>query len=442
MLGRICFVSPMADLRRATRSQNPVLCSPLETERKARMETVSQGDGDVPASGDTMTPRSIQGRGITTPANTGMVVDDVPLIQQRMTFMEQQLNSLVTREEMSGINEQLGNMASIMQSLVTDMQAKKALATTATPEPTAMPETADMSEWDTVDTRPTVPDHSDFVRSDRREDRPKLVYPQKFTGTTSWSEFFLQFQTTAEMGRWSDKTKVNMLGLLLDGDARTHWSALPMHTRMNYQELVSSLQERFQDRANVAQAKLEARVRSPGEDIQTLATDLYRLASRAYPDFPPEYTERIALDALKRAVDVNTRVRLNDQKVRSVPEAVHVIEEYESILEADNTQARRRPVRAVSFGTSDGEVQALKERLATAEASRMNFEKSMQDNMEKLNALMLQMGTTASNNARYNRPADDKSRRIKSCFNCGATGTDFHYKRDCPKLQGNGQPSA
>ena len=184
---------------------------------------------------------------------------------------------------------------------------------------------------------------------------PKPVLPPRFDGKGSWAEFMVQFDSCANIGKWTEVEKAQQLASLLSGTALTTYCAIPTHNRGDYALILAALTRRFQERKNVAQVKLESRVRNQNEGIQAVANNIWDLTGKAFSDFSMEFKERMALDALKRAVDVKLRLRISDFRAVTLDEAVEVVEQYESIVSSDQASKRHLTTRAAmteSAGTS------------------------------------------------------------------------------------------
>ena len=103
----------------------------------------------------------------------------------------------------------------------------------------------------------------------------------------------------------------------------------------------------------MARAKLESRTRQPNEKVQDLTSDILNLTCKSYPDFSLEYQELIGLEALKRALGVQLRLRLTDFKAATV----------ESIMAADVQQKCRYSARAMTAHkgpATEGEMDVVK----------------------------------------------------------------------------------
>ena len=141
---------------------------------------------------------------------------------------------------------------------------------------------------------------------------PKHLMPTPFDGIVNWSEFLVQFNVCAHLGQWTDFVKAHMIGGLMAGKALINYCAIPEWDRASFTNLVSALTLKFQNHQNVARAKLDSRVHNVNEKVQNLASDIWNLACRAYPDLSLEYREQIGQEAFKQTIDVQLWLRLID----------------------------------------------------------------------------------------------------------------------------------
>ncbi len=155
----------------------------------------------------------------------------------------------------------------------------------------------------------------------------------KFDGSGDFVAFEIQFRSMASLFRWNEEQSVHMVGLAMDGTALAYYARLPPHIRQEDELLFQTLRRRYCSVIpDASRDELLSRVRKPGERMADLCDHLWRLALEAYPDLTYELQERMALDALKRAVDRELRLRLMDRGVGTLQEAVEVAEQYEWVM--------------------------------------------------------------------------------------------------------------
>jgi hypothetical protein len=168
----------------------------------------------------------------------------------------------------------------------------------------------------------------------------------KFTGKGDFVSFEAHFKNVAYQSHWSDETSAVMLSCALEAQAQQFYARLPEPDRYNYQWLLQTLGKRFSKSCpDVQKEALLGRVRQTSESMAELRDDIWRLVQEAYPDMDYVFQEMMALDALKRAVDQQLRLRFIDKNVKTLQEAVDVAEIYESVMRS--SISTRKTVRAV-----------------------------------------------------------------------------------------------
>ena len=110
----------------------------------------------------------------------------------------------------------------------------------------------------------------------------KMMYPEKFDGTTSVNTFLTQFTICAEHNKWDEKEKKSFLltslrvteADLLSDSLEEGWS---------YEEIVDQLDKRFgvRNQAVTFRAMLRNRRRKKGESLAVLYQDMLEMVSNA-----------------------------------------------------------------------------------------------------------------------------------------------------------------
>ena len=119
----------------------------------------------------------------------------------------------------------------------------------------------------------------------------------------------------------------------MEGSAQRYYSRLPEPQRYDYDWLLHTLKKRYgYTFSDVSKEKLLNRARESGERIDDLADDIWRLVNDAYPTVGEEFKEMLALDALKRAVDKELRLRFVDKGVTTLHQAVDEANTFESVM--------------------------------------------------------------------------------------------------------------
>ena len=191
--------------------------------------------------------------------------------------------------------------------------------------------------------------------------RVSLSLP-KFNGRGDFTSFEAQFKLMARQSHWDYGTSGEMLGCALEGPAQRYYARLPEPQRYDYDWLMPTLWKRYgHTYTDMSKEKLLDRVREPGERIEDLADDIWRMVAEAYPTVEEEFKEMLALDAMKRGVDKELRLRFVDKSVTTLRQAVDETNTYESVMRPNIGSGRngnKKTVRAISTTSDDWSVAA------------------------------------------------------------------------------------
>ena len=244
--------------------------------------------------------------------------------------------------------------------------------------------------------------------------------PREFGGEGSWRTYRSHFDRVASLNQWGEE-RLEHLWISLTGAALSFVEGLPAEQTTSYERLCIAMDQRFgaERLAPIHKAELLSRKRTTGESLSALGQDIRRLASCAYPDFPLDALEEIAverfLDALEKP---ETRLAIHQSNPRTLDEAI------EKGLQMEAWQL-----------AEDKKHGGSKVRLAV-EDERLRMIKDLQTKMEELQTTRKEMSGTKcyncgklghiSRNCRLPRKKDD-SREV-TCYNCGKKG---HYANKC-----------
>ncbi|KAK3083187.1 hypothetical protein FSP39_016311 [Pinctada imbricata] len=257
---------------------------------------------------------------------------------------------------------------------------------------------------------------------DRGHDAPLLMKPTSYDGKEDWDEYISHFQDCAELGRWSDRTKLLLLAASLRGQARTFYMSLSGEDKQSYPHLVSKLNQRFGSTRNQNRwlSKLEMRKRLPGESIAVLGDDIRQMAQRAYHNLNCRAQEALALNQLYKVIPVEMKCRCIDKECQTVADAVDVIERYESIM-ADSTDKKKMNVRAIEC--DDEKTRLLR---------KGNSDSTSNDSLASaLKQLMTRIDRLEHNNTSEADQANLSyhNKRTGTCYICNSPK---HFMRSCP----------
>ncbi|RXM95071.1 hypothetical protein EOD39_17284 [Acipenser ruthenus] len=148
---------------------------------------------------------------------------------------------------------------------------------------------------------------------------------------------------------WTPEEKTQQLTAALRGEAQMVLLNLAQEERGDLIALAAAFQCRFgsmEDR-EVLQVRFRRRVRSPGENLAKLASNLEREAWPAYADSPVREQEEQACFQFVEAVSPGElRKHLRLSKLRSLQEAFQLAQEWEDISKEEEEHRSRPAVTA------------------------------------------------------------------------------------------------
>lgn len=167
----------------------------------------------------------------------------------------------------------------------------------------------------------------------------------EYDGSFPWQEYQVHLESVSFVNAWSEDMMAARLVPKLRGPALQFISALGSNTRTNYRQLLYLLQNRFGTQRNVqtAHSELRRRTQRTGESLDTYAREVVRLTRLAYPDWPDQITDRLALEQFLDGIadgEVQLTVRMRAPKTTS--EACFIGQTY-----VDNRAATRTAQRVL-----------------------------------------------------------------------------------------------
>lgn len=132
----------------------------------------------------------------------------------------------------------------------------------------------------------------------------RLVRLPHYNGSGAWELYEAQLHLAARSYHWSQEVTARHLGLALEGEALKVLLDLPSEKHGDLNALKTALQRRFGKvpAASVQRRLLRERRRERGETLGVLTADLLTLVQQAYPSFPGEVQQQLALDAFLEAL--------------------------------------------------------------------------------------------------------------------------------------------
>jgi hypothetical protein len=240
-----------------------------------------------------------------------------------------------------------------------------------------------------------------------------------YDGTSSWTEYLLQFNLVAELNAWNDYTKALYLATSLRGVARSILTDMDPTMHHDFSALIACLNQRFgpDNQSEMFWMMLNNRTRKPEETLPDLAHEVRQLVRLAHPNAQHQMLEELAMRHFSNALsNTDMRLRIVSARPRTLDDAVKVAVKTEAFYEAEKFRASsKKTVRAVS-------AEPTAEHSDSSIAILSAFQESMK---ELINQLRSMKG--------YDRNTGDRNtgeRNTGECYYCGKKG---HIKRECKK---------
>lgn len=293
-------------------------------------------------------------------ASTGISAAMSTMEQKILDNLEQKLaeNEKIVEDRFESLESRMGNQATRMNELEMNVSklehaiSKLNSKGIQPPEPT---NEANVNEFK------GIPGHEEEGVL-RTEPAKTIIKPPQFDGTTSWNNYFLQFEAAARANAWSNGDRVTALILALRGEATAILETLSAEERTDYRQLVKRLEMRY-GQANfehVYHSQLRSRYQKSNESLQQFEADVARLVRLAYPGTPEDVLERLAvqsfLDGLR---DSEMRQALTLARPTKLVDALTRALEFEAAKRFSRNQAHVRMVQE-DFGRDVEEIQGVR----------------------------------------------------------------------------------
>ena len=174
-----------------------------------------------------------------------------------------------------------------------------------------------------------------------------------FNGKTNFQDFVVQFDSIAQIKRWTYEIKGQRLLMALEGQATSVLPTLPPTSRTDYASLRAALEKRFNPQLDpdLAGNMAQNRRRKKGETFVAFAQELKRMMIATYENWPPDRIERLAREQFFNSIDdPQLKGLLWSRSPCSVEEAAMMADGLEKLIELPST---RHPNQAVYTNQHD-----------------------------------------------------------------------------------------
>ncbi|KAK3106230.1 hypothetical protein FSP39_015710 [Pinctada imbricata] len=260
--------------------------------------------------------------------------------------------------------------------------------------------------------------------NDQRKDVPKIK-PATYDGSTSWLDYKSHFEACATLCKWSYTEKGLFLSVSLRGLAQGVLGNLSAATQMDYDQLVTALNDRFAppDQMELYRIQLRERRQKASESLPELAQHVRRLTNLAYPTVQADVKETLAKDQFIDAlIDSDLRLRIKQARPKSLNDAVRHAVELEAYMKAENKIIETKGMlkTVVTEETTPSPMDELQKMVS-------ELSKSMKDMKAQLSQLKDKKGRPDKPFHR-NKPRSRDWKKDAECYNCGRKG---HIMREC-----------
>lgn len=178
--------------------------------------------------------------------------------------------------------------------------------------------------------------------------------PDTYDGTTPFREYLNQFNLIAKANNWNDGKKMVALAASLRGKATGVLNCFKDIEAFDLKTLLEKLEARFGEHLGSNSYSLfQNRRQKPGEDFPTLAADIEKLTSLAYPEVPLEVQDKIACSQFITGIyHVGVRETLQLEHITSLKVALARALEVKTIKEQNRNTTVQRSIRGSQNSSS------------------------------------------------------------------------------------------
>lgn len=177
-----------------------------------------------------------------------------------------------------------------------------------------------------------------------------LVKPREYSGEDSWRSYRAHYERVASINGWTAAEMLDFLWINLTGIALSFVEGLSEEKQSSYDKLCVALDLRFgaERLAPIQKAELLSRKRMPGEPLAALGQAIRHLTRCAYPSFPMNVIEELAIERFLDALDeAELRMCIHQRSPTTLEDAIEHGIQIEAWRAADDRKHGKPRARVV-----------------------------------------------------------------------------------------------
>lgn len=152
------------------------------------------------------------------------------------------------------------------------------------------------------------------LKPDNGVNVPDLIRPPKFDGSTDFITYLKDFNKFATAANWKPQRCVQILPVLLTGDAKYIYDSIPDDEKNTWKKLTDELTKRTQkfDKSEVARRELSD-INQGAMTVIEFSNKIRELVERAYADakgFTEDQRDEIAIDSFRKGLNKQLKEKL------------------------------------------------------------------------------------------------------------------------------------
>ena len=193
----------------------------------------------------------------------------------------------------------------------------------------------------------TAPDES-LLQGSFQSGRFKSYKPEKYDGTSDWTDYLKHFEIVATWNGWSEMEKAAQLSMSMTGVARQAWadSCSDISVLGDYKALIRHMGQRFKPEGQEESYKAEfrSRIKRKDETFLEYGYALRRLVIRAFPRLSHEGREELVRDQFVMGLsDAEMRRHVSLSHPETLDKAITLATEFEVISQSIRVPFPQKP---------------------------------------------------------------------------------------------------